>query len=94
MRQGSHWSEPMREQVSDLPLVGSSPTATPNIKLEVSKMDQLVNLLWIGVFTGGFCFLLVFGEVVMNAMYELIPPYRKWVDKQMENLPDWDEEVE
>ena len=64
------------------------------IKLEVSKMDQLVNLLWIGVFTGGFCFLLVFGELFMNALYEFFPPYRRWFDKQLEKMPNWDEEVE
>lgn len=51
-------------------------------------------LFWIMVFAGGFCFLLVFGEVVMSTMYILIPPYRRWVDKRMENLHDWDEEVE
>lgn len=57
-------------------------------------MDQLVNLLWIGVFTGGFCFLLVFGELFMNALYEFFPPYRRWFDKQLEKMPNWDEEVE
>lgn len=57
-------------------------------------MDQLANLLWIGIFTGGFCILLAFGELIMNALYEFFPPYRRWYDKQLDNMPDWDEEVE
>lgn len=46
-----------------------------------------VALFWIMVFTGGFCFLLVFGELFMNALYEFFPPYRRWFDKQLEKCP-------
>lgn len=49
-------------------------------------------IFWIMGFMGGFCLLLVFGELFTNVLYEISPHYRRWVDKQIDNLPDWDEE--
>lgn len=50
-------------------------------------------IFWIMVFMGGFCLLLAFGELFMNALYRFVPPYRRWLDKQVSNI-DWDEEEE
>lgn len=48
-------------------------------------------IFWIMVCMGGFCLLLVSGELFTDALYELVPPYRRWVDNQINNI-DWDEE--
>ena len=53
-----------------------------------------VALFWIMVFAGGFCFVLAFSEIIVDALYDFSPSYRSWADKQMENLHAWDEEVE
>lgn len=55
-------------------------------------MDTLANLLCVAMFGGGFCILLVVGELIMDALYKFVPPYRKWFDEQLKNMPDWEEE--
>lgn len=45
-------------------------------------------------FMGGACLILAFGGLFMEALYKFFPPYKKWVNKQIDNMPDWDEEVE
>jgi hypothetical protein len=54
-------------------------------------MEQLANLIWIGMVGGGFCLLLVLGELIANALYDLIPTFRLWVDEQ--DKPGCDEEA-
>lgn len=44
------------------------------------------------VFIGGFCLLLIFGDSIMGVLYKFVPPYKRWVDKQIDNLPDWEED--
>ena len=56
-------------------------------------MDTLANLLWIGIFTGGFCILLALGDLIMDVLYKFVPPYRRWFDEQLKNMPEWEEET-
>ena len=56
-------------------------------------MDTLANLLWIGIFAGGFCILLVLGDLIMDIIYKFVPPYRKWFYKQLKNMPEWEGET-
>lgn len=52
---------------------------------------ELANLIWIGMVGGGFCLLLVLGELIANALYDLIFAFRLWIDEQ--DTHDCDEEV-
>ena len=57
-------------------------------------MSGLANFVWIAILVGIFILLLCIGEFVIPIIYELFPSFRKMANKEIDNIPEWNEEDE